>query len=208
MLNDKKDRVIYDGVFSRQVEIPKCLKKAKRFLFVGALNKGKGIYDALAAFDSIAGNNPEYEFWIAGDDYVDIKKSIAKCKHFNQIKYLGFRSDIYQLMAESTALLVPSFYEGFGFITAEAMLNKTLVIGRNVAGTKEQFDNGCNMFNKPIALSFTDMESFKEHLQTVCDKGASAFNDYTDRAYNTVKKLYTIEDNCLSLLKFYNHILN
>lgn len=40
------------------------------------------------------------------------------------------------------ALIVPSPFEAFGLITAEAMFNKCLVIGRDTAGTKEQFDNG------------------------------------------------------------------
>lgn len=45
-------------------------------------------------------------------------------------------------MNRATALIVPSPFEAFGLITAEAMFNKCLVIGKDTAGTKEQFDNG------------------------------------------------------------------
>lgn len=205
-LNSKKDCVIYDGVFPKDIVTPQCKKKEKRFLFVGSLQKGKGIFDALEAFDAIAGQHPDYELWIAGKDYVNIEKLITNCKHSSQIKYLGFRSDIYQLMADSTALLVPSYYEGFGFITAEAMLNKTLVIGRNVAGTKEQFENGMQMHQKPIALSFCDMASFTCILDDICKSDSGKYDDYKERAYRTVMELYTIEKNSQLLLSFYNSI--
>ena len=45
-------------------------------------------------------------------------------------------------MSKALALFVPSSFEGFGFITVEAMFCGCLVIGRNTGGTKEQFDNG------------------------------------------------------------------
>lgn len=206
-LNSEKDCVIYDGVFPKDIVTPQCTKKEKRFLFVGSLQKGKGIFDALEAFDSIAGKYPDYELWIAGKDYVNIEKLIANCKHSSLIKYLGFRTDIYQLMADSTALLVPSYYEGFGFITAEAMLNKTLVIGRNVAGTKEQFENGFQLHKKPIALSFNDMASFTYILDDICKSDSRKYDDYIERAYTTVHNFYTIEKSCNDLIKIYESII-
>lgn len=39
-------------------------------------------------------------------------------------------------MNRATALIVPSPFEAFGLITAEAMFNKCLVIGKDTAGTK------------------------------------------------------------------------
>lgn len=58
------------------------------------------------------------------------------------VKFLGRRDDVYELMAQSEMLIVPSIFEGFGFITAEGMANGCVVLGRNTAGTKEQFDVG------------------------------------------------------------------
>lgn len=207
-LNANKDCVIYDGVFSKDIVIPQFRKKEKHFLYVGALQKGKGIFDALAAFDTIAGQFPDYELWIAGKDYVNIETYIANCKHSSRIKYLGFRSDIYKLMAESTALLVPSYYEGFGFTTVEAMLNKTLVIGRNVAGTKEQFDNGFELYKKPIALSFNDLESFINAISEVCKADKTKYDEYIERAHRIVLDLYTVEANSTTLINLYRNLIN
>jgi len=47
------------------------------------------------------------------------------------------RDDVYAIMSRATALIVPSHFEGFGRITAEAMFNGCLVAGYNSAGTRE-----------------------------------------------------------------------
>ena len=205
-LTAPKDTVIYDGVFSKDTRVPTVDAKRKYVLFVGSLQKGKGIYDALTAFDSVANNIPEYEFWIAGNDYININEEISNCKNANQIKYLGFRSDVYELMANATAILVPSYYEGFGFITAEAMLNKTIVIGRDVAGTKEQFDNGLHITGKDIGIRFQNIEELSHAIKTVCTAPYSAFQEMIENAYKVVIENYTIEKNTQSILKIYEQL--
>ena len=57
------------------------------------------------------------------------------------IELLGYRKDIPELMSNAKCLIVPSPNEAFGFITAEGMFNGCLVVGKNTAGTKIQFDN-------------------------------------------------------------------
>lgn len=57
-------------------------------------------------------------------------------------------------MSKAQALIVASRFEGFGFITTEAMWNDCLVIGKNIAGTKEQFDNGVAETGHEIGLRF------------------------------------------------------
>ena len=181
-LNSHKDCVIYDGVFSKIKHLSKKSVK-KYFLFVGSLQKGKGIYDALAAFDSVADQIPDFELWIAGKDYVNINHVISAQKNSRQIKYLGFRSDIYDLMADATAVLVPSYYEGFGFITVEAMLNKTIVIGRDVAGTKEQFDNGLDISGKEIGIRFQTTEDLANAILKVSNTPIEWYKEMIASAY-------------------------
>jgi len=207
-LSEPKDHVVYDGVFSKDVLIPQKYENKRYLLFVGSLQRGKGIYDALLAFDSVAKQIPRHELWIAGNDYIDINKEILNLKNASQVKYLGFRSDVYELMANATAVLVPSYYEGFGFITAEAMLNKTIVIGRDVAGTKEQFDNGLNSTGKEIGIRFHNMEELSRAILNVCIKPYTAFQEMTDNAYKVVMENYTIEKNTEKILAIYEQLLN
>ena len=207
-LTPSKDCVIYDGVFPANVVTPNVLEKKKYLLFVGSLQKGKGIYDALTAFNAVADKIPEYELWIAGKDYVNIEHEISIRKNSGQIKHLGFRTDVYDLMANATALLVPSYYEGFGFITVEAMLNKTLVIGRDVAGTKEQFDNGLHITGKEIGVRFNTTKELSEAILHVCINSSSMFGNMIESAYKVVMDNYTIEKNTQQINNLYEHILH
>lgn len=200
-LTTPKDTVIYDGVFSESISIP-VAQKHKYFLFVGALLEGKGILDLVESFNTISNRIPEYELWIAGKDYVNILGVIDKCVNPERIKYLGFRNDIYELMRSATAVVVPSYYEGFGFITVEAMLNNTLVIGRDTAGTKEQFDNGLAYTGKEIGIRFTSSNELQKAMCSVATD-TTKYNEMISSAKKTVLAKYSLERNVEDLLGLY-----
>ena len=203
-LNTPKDRVIYDGVFSKGISIQSA-QKEKFFLFVGALLKGKGILDLLDAFNRVSDRIPDHELWIAGRDYVDIKGLIVQSPHPDRIQYLGFRDDVYTLMNKAVAVVVPSYYEGFGFITVEAMLNGTIVIGRDTAGTKEQFDNGLEYCGEEVGIRFTTQRELEEALVSVANNP----DDYQSmilQARRLVFEKYTIEENVNELLDYYKSV--
>ena len=67
-------------------------------------------------------------------------------------------------------LIVPSIFEGFGFITAEGMANGCVVLGRNTAGTKEQFDNGVKMTGKEIGVRFIDDNEMLQIKRNLSEK--------------------------------------
>ena len=205
-LNSKKDKVIYDGVFSDKIKISQC-QSNNYFLFVGCLKEGKGVVDAVNAFNHIINKLPEnIELWLVGKDEIGICNIINECSDPNRIKYLGFRNDIYQLMSRAIALIVPSKFEGFGFITTEAMLNKCLVIGRNTGGTKEQFDNGFNMLKNEIGLRFETLEQLSQHMIEVVSN-PNSFCEMKERAYAVVREMYTIENNTKKILNYYKAII-
>lgn len=201
-LNLSKDKVIYDGVFSEKIRNFQS-SPSNYFLFVGCLKEGKGIFDAVNAFNQLMNQVPEnIEFWLAGKDEVGINKIINECSNPKRIKYLGFRNDIYQLMSRAIALIVPSKFEGFGFITTEAMLNSCLVIGRNTGGTKEQFDNGFEMLGKEIGLRFESIEQLTQLMIEVASNPI-AFSEMKERAYSVVRSLYTLEINTKKIYDYY-----
>lgn len=205
-LDMKKDKVIYDGVFHENVSLPN-VKKKKYFLFVGSLQKGKGIFDAIQAFETVAHKLNGYELWIAGHDYIGVESYISSMKNKKLVKYLGFRPDVYEMIAGATALLVPSYYEGFGFITAESMLNNTLVIGRDVAGTKEQLDNGLNITGNEIGLRFNDLEGLCNAMIAVTKNGNEHYTSMIHQAHDVVMSMYTIENSSIQVVNFYNIII-
>ena len=144
-MNPEKDTVIYDGVFSEKNEEIGC-SKDNIVLFIGRIEEAKGVIEIFEPFSRLLKIHPEYKLIIAGKLHKDSKyyqqclDLITRLKLDSCVIFLGEISNVYEWMAKAKALVVPSRFEGFGFITAEAMLNSCFVVGRDTAGTKEQFD--------------------------------------------------------------------
>ncbi len=202
-LDPQKDSVIYDGVASNAYTSI-FQNKNDYFLFVGSLSENKGVLDLLNEYSSIA-NSVDTEMWLVGRDVIDVAKLIKERKLDDKVKYLGVRKDVYELMSKARALIVPSKFEGFGFITAEAMLNHCLVIGRNTAGTKEQFDNGREWTGTEIGIRFNNATELKEILLNVSKCSISNYSKTLESAYVSAKH-YSIERNIECINNLYRKI--
>lgn len=207
-LNDKYDTVIYDGVFSEVFEPKPVTSKQKYFLFCGALTESKGVYEVIDAFQNISEYIPEYQLLLAGQDIDNVQKYLKEHKYSDKIVILGFRDDVYDLMSNAIALIVSSKCEGFGFISVEAMLNKTLVIGKNTAGLKEQFDNGLELTGEDIGYRYVSQKELESHMLHLTSEDIAYQKPMIDRAYNSVRRLYSIETNIKMLINFYSKFID
>lgn len=208
-LNEKNSKVIYDGVISNKYNPPKITKE-KYFLFVGRITKSKGPDWAINAFLKVIEQCPDTELWLAGTNSGPFAKTlidrVSNSKGRNRIKFLGQRNDIYDLMTRAMAVLVPSICEGFGFITVEAMANRTIVIGRNTGGTKEQFDNGLKLTGQEIALRCESEEDMASHMIEIYKKGEQHWKEMINSAESVVKDLYTVENNTKQIIDIYKKL--
>lgn len=211
-LDEARDCVIYDGVFEAKGENKKA-DKQPYFLFVGRLEAAKGLDTLIEAYTSYIRQGGTYKLLVAGGvnnpDHVEhCRQMVSEAGLDEKVDFLGFRSDCYDLMAHASALIVPSHFEGFGFITAEGMYNNCLVIGRDTAGTKEQFDNGLALTGQEIALRFTTNEQLTRHLLDVEHNGQAYYADMIARAFTTVNHLYTLDEDARQVKQFYNKVLH
>lgn len=204
-------KIVYDGVVDID-SIPQIVTVRKNyFLFVGHLSEDKGVKECIEGFLSFSENNSNYELWLAGTGPLSYQEELNKivlnssCK--NKIKFLGFRSDIYSLMSEAMALIVSSKHEGFGFITAEAMFNGCLVIGKNTAGTKEQFDNGLLRHEQEIGLRYNTKEELIKYMKNVDEKGVEYFKTMIEKAQETVVALYSKQLHTDNIYNIYKNII-
>lgn len=210
------DKVIYDGVFSEEL-LPTTVKvKEKYILFVGRVEPAKGLDIALKAFASFRKKyqDDEYKLIVAGEYFSEgpNKEYKEKCDHFirengikNKVLFLGNRNDVYELMSKASCMIVASRFEGFGFITVEAMLNHCVVIGRLTGGTKEQLLNGLNYESSPIAYSFSTVEECSERLHEAL---SSDNHDMINRAYHMVINHYTNEICGKETERYYESVIN
>lgn len=142
--NLESTEVIYDGVIDGEV-VPSILNKSKAILFVGRIERAKGLDDLIRSFATWLKENSDiskdYKLLIAGDgkpQYVQSLKALSReLNCLDRMEWLGFVDDPIKLMQRMMCVVVPSRFEGFGLVTVEALYSGTIVIGRNTGGTKE-----------------------------------------------------------------------
>ena len=205
-----KDRIIYDGVFSKNQVPLSSTVKSNYFLFVGRIQEAKGVHVALNAFAQFSLRYKDYQLLLAGQIFTgsSYQKRCEKIVEDNslteKVHFLGERIDVYELMSKAQALIVASRFEGFGFITTEAMWNDCLVIGKNIAGTKEQFDNGVVETGHEIGLRFLTESELVEQMCFVVNNDMREMRSY---AQKTVMGRYTIEQCCNKTEEYYKEIV-
>lgn len=197
---------IYDGVFHDGPTVRKA--KKDYWLCVGAINDFKGSFELLRAYRDYVALGGKTQLWFAGEGreaYVhEMREYIRGQGLGGMVRLLGFRTDAQELMAEAKALFVPNHAEGFGFITAEAMRRHCLVVGRDEAGTKEQFDNGLRLCGEEIGIRFRDNAELPGIMAEI--DGAD-FSEMTERAYAAVMELYTTEKCAAAVCAYYRSVM-
>lgn len=209
-MSDTKDTVVYDGVFHKASFMEKTVRK-KYILFTGSLKSAKGVLELLEGYALYVQHGGSMPLHLLGEggtaEYKN--KCMTYVKDLNLDKlvvFLGFKDNVYDYMKEAWVQVVPSLFEGFGFITAEAMYNGCLVIGRNTGGTKEQFDNGVEFTGQEIGLRFTTTEELADHLLEVERNGIDYYTPMIDRAFRTANELYSLEKSADDVFNIYNKL--
>ena len=148
------------------------------------------------------------EFWgICSKKYrSELDKIIRQLHLHDRIKIMGPSNSVYEEMQRSKAIIVASRCEGFGRITAEAMLNKCLVIGKNTGGTKEQFDNGLSLMCSEIGLRFNTTQELESAIITLGRMKREDYEKITKDAKATVERLYSVDQNVQATLELLNSI--
>lgn len=210
-LKDSNTKFIYDGVFSIKSPYKLIENKEKYFLYVGRLCEQKGVLEAISTFKKFHDIQSDYKLLIAGTGPSNYTNEIIKCiENLNLVdcvELLGYRKDAKVLMQTATALLVPSYFEAFGFITAEALFNGCPVIGRLTAGTEEQYKNIRNI--KSSQRMFYTYLCDDEMLQAMQDISSEKITNHTMLQYhNKVYELYSAEKSSSCVYDFYQDIIN
>lgn len=139
LLNASPDRVVtvLNGVTpppSLDRERGRALAGGHRFvLALGTVEPRKDLPTLVAAFDELASNDPDLRLVVAGVDGWGVdayRAAVDRAHHRSRIVRLGHvaEADRGDLLAGASVVAVPSIYEGFGLVAAEAMLAGTPVV--------------------------------------------------------------------------------
>ncbi|WP_293744067.1 glycosyltransferase family 4 protein [uncultured Pedobacter sp.] len=197
--------VIYNGIMKSSAARYNS-SKSDYFLYVGHLSENKGIQVLLQAFSIFCQNNKSHNLLIAGDSTLPSYK-LSLIDFLNEkgigdrVSFLGHRNDVDQLMQSATALIVPSLNEAFGRITAEAMFNGCLVIGKNTGGTKEIIDL------IGTGLLYDSVEELADLMLNLTKVGIENYSDELVSAMNKAKIKFSEESNAESVHRLYLELL-
>lgn len=124
------------------------------FVYAGRFEETKGLFTLLEAFQNLVKEGQKGELILAGGDEDDIDATTGVpitadlCEAINGIEdrvtFLGPKSqeELAALFSKATAVIVPSYYESFGMVAAEAQGCGTPVIASETGGLKDVVKDG------------------------------------------------------------------
>jgi glycosyltransferase involved in cell wall biosynthesis len=91
-------------------------------LYLGRLNRDKGVLDLAAAFAQVANKHPKAQLWVVGPDEDDMfsqmQNIMGMCSQ--QVRRLGYTNEPERFMQAADLFCLPSYREGFGSSVIEA----------------------------------------------------------------------------------------
>jgi len=101
--------------------------RATKFLFLGRLEKIKGIREIMQAFAMLSKKLPDVRLTIAGDGAMRNEVEEFARNHSN-VKFLGWSTEVPKLLSEHDVFLLPSQERGQPVALLEAMISGALIV--------------------------------------------------------------------------------
>ncbi len=140
--------VIHNGSYMPKIKTLPSKEKKNTLIFLGVLNRDKGIEEALEIFSILNNKIKDCQFWIvgkAGARYLEnLKSQAVRLKLDKKVKFWGFVSEEkkYDLLSRSRLLINPSIREGWGMVVIEAASVGTPTVAFNVPGLRDSIIDG------------------------------------------------------------------
>lgn len=151
---------------------------AKIILYVGRLNRDKGILDLAAAFEMLANNSPHTELLLVGtEEDVSFRQIQEICHaHTGRLHYIPFSSTPEYYMAAADIFCLPSYREGFGMTIIEAAACEIPTVASRIYGITDAVDDGTTgvLFAAGDIASLTQVLLSLINDQTICHEMGKA----------------------------------
>ncbi len=174
----------------------------KYFLAVGTIEPRKNYLNLIYAFKLFLEKHPDFKLIVVGNkgwQYEKVFSEIKRLKLKERVVFPDYlpESGLLNLYNLSSALVFPSFYEGFGIPPLEAMKCSCPVIASNSSSIPEVVGNAGIYIDpnktKDIAKKMTLIIEDKKLREDLIMKGLKNVNRFTWE--NSAKKLYEIIKN-------------
>ena len=132
------------------------------FLYVGNRRKHKNFDGLLQAFSLFANEfdkSEEFQLHVTGDPSMECISRLSVLNIKDKVKFLGSNLSDYDLAGKykkAVALIIPSYYEGFGMPALEAMAIGTPVIASNCTSLPEVLDGAGILIDPNDVVTISD----------------------------------------------------
>jgi glycosyltransferase involved in cell wall biosynthesis len=109
---------------------------------VGELNSNKNHQVIISALGEIQNKKIHYFLCGVGDKEEDLKRQSKKCGIEENVHFLGYRTDVKQLLNSSDIFVIPSKREGLSRAMMEAMASGLPCIASRIRGNVDLLENG------------------------------------------------------------------
>ncbi|MCO6500961.1 MAG: glycosyltransferase [Vicingus serpentipes] len=151
VLEGKKSAVIYNAIEFKGIQQQQIVNERIVIGNAGRLVEQKGQHYLIEIAKGLNEKGVDFEILIAGDGplHDSLKQEIARNNLADQIKLLGFISDMTPFMNQVDIFVSTALWEGFGFVLAEAMAARKPVLGFDLSSNPELIKDGENGFLIP-----------------------------------------------------------
>ena len=197
--NSKNVHIIYNGIYSRK-KTSMAFPKGNYFFCASRISKEKGFDEVILAFAEYSKTHPDYKMLLAGEgdkSYIEqLKELTIKNKCNDKVIFLGAIDNVFDYMQKAKALIVGSFFEGFGRMTAEAAFAGCLVIGRDTGGTQEILD-------KTGGYRFVNHEGLIASMNHVAELQETSYRRKAEYAQTQATTWFSTEQNAETTYSVY-----
>ncbi|SEN61653.1 glycosyltransferase [Paenibacillus sp. OV219] len=209
----KKIKIVHPGVDinkvkENKVERPVNYKDNKVLLSVGAMEERKGHTYLIDSIESIYKDHPMLKCIIIGSFSTEgeLLSSRIKEKGLSDVVELKGQlshKEVLEYMSWCDIFVLPSWFEAFGVVYAEAMSLAKPIIGVQGEGISDVIDNGVN----GILVPMKDAKGLSKEIvkllsnETIC-------NSIGESGSKTVENLLTWNYNAVSMEHIYNKCIS
>jgi glycosyltransferase involved in cell wall biosynthesis len=188
----EKIKVIYNGI---NTHIPEREKTARAVPVVGCLGRlvyQKGIDLLIEIAAILKRRHVACTIRVGGEGALKeaLLRQVAAGKLQEYVTFTGFVNHPAAFMQDIDVLALPSRWEGFGYVLAEAMLAQTPLVAFDVSSNPELVHNGRNGFLVP----FGDTERFADALQALVEQPATRLQ-FGQEGRRMVEEQFDFEKN-------------
>jgi glycosyltransferase involved in cell wall biosynthesis len=206
-ISEERIRTIYNGISAEKFRVRNEENDRRRYVMCGSICPSKGqsvLVDALALLPESIKREVVVDFYGDGpkEYIICLKNRIKKLGLNENIRFMGFKSDLENYLPQYDVGFMCSRSEAFGRITVEYMMSGVIPVVSDRGGNTEIVTDGINGFvfdyDRPANLAM-----IIERIETGMD-----LRMIREDAIRVAKGKFSQEINSVNIMNLYKHVID